>query len=158
MKKFAKTFFTAACMAALMSGSASAQDKARTDNVVAAGRALGEMEKGKGLGAAFADMRGCYEKELPYSHIFTLPLQQCVTKDMIISRIVAEFSKTLNDEARKSNELPDAESAINAMQERVIGVFSRMRVTPDDAKIFTELVRVQGMDAYGRARYPERYK
>lgn len=158
MRKSSYVCAALAAAALLSGGVAKAQDKAVADNVVAAARALAETEKSKGLGVAFSEMRGCYEKELPYSHIFTLPLQQCVTKDMIVSRVVAEFSKTMSDEQRKSNDLPDAQAAIAAMQERVVGVFQRMRVAPEEAKRFTELVRNRGMDAYGRARYPERFK
>ncbi|BAT59365.1 hypothetical protein GJW-30_1_01897 [Variibacter gotjawalensis] len=156
-RKILGTLVTAVALVAAVA-TASAQDKKVVDNVVSAARKLAETEKAKGLGSAFGEMRACYERELQFSHVFTPPLQVCVAQDMIVSRVVAEFSKTMTADARKANELPEAEVAISAMQERIVGTFQRIRLSPEEAKTFTEIVRVQGMDAYGRARYPERYK
>lgn len=135
-----------------------AQDNARIENVRAAARQLAETEKAKGLGGAFTAMRECYGREMPQSFLMTRPLEQCVAQDMIISRVLAEFSTGLSPEGRKANNAPDPQATMQAMIERTIDVFTRMRVTPEDAKVFTDIVRVHGMDAYGKVRYPDRVK
>jgi hypothetical protein len=43
------------------------------------------------------------------------------------------------------------------MQGRVAGTMARFKVPQDDALVFSGIVKSRGMEAYGRAQFPDQF-
>jgi hypothetical protein len=77
-----------------------------------------------------------------------------MAQDIIMAKMTAGVNLHLSLEGRKMAGAEDPDAVLKAMTQRVVGVFDRFKVSQEDARAFNRIVQEQGMQAYGRARYP----
>jgi len=129
----------------------------RVRNIEKAAEEIAAIQKKSGSNGAFAAINECYKRELARATALTPQLEACVAQDIVVSQVTAAFFSRLSPEGRRmaGGEEPDA--VLKAMQGRVIGTMARFKVPQDDALAFNGIVKTRGMEAYGRAQFPDQF-
>lgn len=146
-----KAIASAAFLLAILSTTIAAQTVApdRVRNIENAAAEIGTIQKKSGSEGAFAAINECYKRELAQAKALTPQLEACMTQDIIVSQVTAAFYSRLMAGGQKSD------AVLKAMTDRVVGTMARFKVPQDDARAFTGIVKTRGMEAYGRAQWPD---
>jgi hypothetical protein len=146
----------AAWLAAL--GSAAAQPVLdQAGNIEKAAAEIAAVQTKSGADGAFAAIGECYQRELARATSLTRELEACMAQDIIVSKVSAAFYASLDAELRKQAGGPEPEAVTRAMLQRVLGTFASFKVPEDDVRAFNQIVQTRGMEAYGRARFPQQF-
>ena len=130
----------------------------RVQNIEKAAAEIGAIQKKSGSDGAFAAISECYKRELAQATALTPQLEACMAQDIIVSQVTAAFYSRISAEGRRmagGGEEPDA--ILKAMRGRVVGTMARFKVPQEDALTFSGIVKTRGMEAYGRAQFPDQF-
>ncbi|WP_426423873.1 hypothetical protein [Bradyrhizobium genosp. A] len=129
----------------------------RVSNIEKAAAEIGTIQKKGGSDGAFAAIDACYKRELAHATALTPQLEACMAQDIVVSQVTAAFYSRISAEGRRraGGEEPDA--VLKAMTGRVAGTMARFKVPQDDARVFSGIVNARGMEAYGRAQFPDQF-
>jgi len=139
----------------VIAGAAAQPAPDRAGNIEKAAAEIAAVQAKSGADGAFAAIEACYQRELARATSLTRELEACMAQDIIVSRISAAFYASLNPEGRRQAGGPEPEAVTRAMLQRVLGTCARFQVPEDDVRAFNQIVQTRGMDAYGRARFPQ---
>lgn len=151
----AGTAFVLAILSTNVAAQTAVSDRVR--NIEKAAAEIGAIQKKTGSDGAFATVKECYKRELAHATALTAQLEACMAQDIIVSQVTAVFFSRVSAEGRRiaGAEAPDA--VLKAMQGRVAGTMARFKVPQDDALVFSGIVKSRGMEAYGRAQFPDQF-
>jgi hypothetical protein len=141
-------------------GDASAQATSadRLSNIQKAASEIGAIQKQNGADGAFVAITECYRRELAKAKSLTRELEACMAQDIIVTNVSASMFASVSEEARRMAKAPDPEALKKAMIDRVLGTFMRFKIPVEEARRFNQVVQTQGMEAYGRAMFPDHYR
>ena len=149
------TAFVLAILATNAAAETAVSDRVR--NIEKAAAEIGVIQKKGGSDGAFAAINECYKRELARARALTPQLEACMAQDVVVSQVTAAVYSRLPAEGRRmaGGEEPDA--ILRAMTGRVIGTMTRFKVPQDEALVFSGIVKTRGMEAYGRAQFPDQF-
>jgi hypothetical protein len=149
------TAFVMAILGTNVAAQTAVSDRVR--NIEKAAAEIGAIQKKSGSDGAFAAINECYKRELVRATALTPQLEACMTQDIIVSQVTAAVYSRISAEGRRmaGGEEPDA--VLKAMRGRVVGTMARFKVPQDDALVFNGIVKTRGMEAYGRAQFPDQF-
>ena len=129
----------------------------RVQNIEKAAAEIGAIQKKSGSDGAFAAISECYKRELAQATALTPQLEARMAQDIIVAQVTAAFYSRISAEGRRmaGGEEPDA--ILKAMRGRVVGTMARFKVPQEDALTFSGIVKTRGMEAYGRAPFPDQF-
>jgi hypothetical protein len=130
-------------------------DQAR--NIERAAEEIAAIQKKSGADGAFAAINECYKRELAHATTLTPQLEACMAQDIVVSQVTASFYSMINAEGRRRAGGEEPAAVLKAMSERVVGTMARFKVPENDARAFAAIVKTQGMEAYGRAQFPDQF-
>jgi hypothetical protein len=136
---------------------AAADNSVRIANINKASAEIAAIQKQKGADGAFAAIHSCYQRELTNAKSLTSGIEACMTQDIIVSRVSAQFYAKLNPEGRRRAGSPEPSTVLNEMAQRVIGVYRRFGISGEDGRAFNQLVEQNGMETYGRTMFPDQF-
>jgi hypothetical protein len=111
---------------------------------------LANRVRAKGADQVSAEIERCYRDQEKASTLVK-PLEKCVIQDVIHSWVTAGVYGRLSKENLAKVNLPSPDAVVQAMSKRVTDVFRRHKIPEDKAREFIQVVRQQGMSAYGQA-------
>jgi hypothetical protein len=151
----AGTAFALAVLGTNVAAQTAAPDRVR--NIENAAAEIGAIQKKSGSDGAFAAINACYKRELARATALTPQLEACMAQDIVVSQVTATLYSRISAEGRgmAGGEEPDA--LLKAMTGRVVGTMARFKVPQDDARVFSGIVKTRGMEAYGRAQFPDQF-
>jgi hypothetical protein len=129
----------------------------RQANIVRAAEDIARIQHDKGSDGAFAAIDQCYRRELAQAQSLTPGLETCMTQDIIVSRISAQFMESLSTNWRTVPGAMDPDELRSEMGKRVTGVFDKFHATKADLVAFNVVVSNLGMTAYGHAVFPDKF-
>ena len=141
--------FVLATFSTKVAGQTNISDRVR--NVERAAAEIGVIQKKSGANGAFAAIYECYKRELAHATALTPQLEACMAQDIVVSQVAASFYSKI----KAGSEEPGA--ILKAMTERVVGTMARFKVPESDARAFAAIAKKQGMEAYGRAQFPDQF-
>ena len=151
-------WWRAACLAAAMTGIASAQPGPdRVSSIERAAAEIAAIQAKSGSDGAFAAIDECYKREIIWAKSLTRELETCVVQDIIVSKVTAAFYARLSPEGRKMGGGEEPKVVLERMAQRVTSIFARFKIPQDEARAFNQVVETKGMEAYGRARFPGQF-
>jgi len=136
---------------------ARAQAPARIANIEKAAAEIAGIHHQKGNDGATAAIDACYKRELPNARALTPGLETCMAQDIIVAKISASFFARMPESARRTAGVSNPGDITKAMADRVYGILGRLKVPEKDAQEFSKIVQLNGMEAYGRARFPSEF-
>lgn len=134
------------------------QAEARIFNIEQAAILLADEGKARGRTGEAALINACYERELNPAKSLTPGLEACLAQDIISSKIAAQVFGGVSEEARRLANVPAPQLVLEAMAKRVYGVLGKFKVPPSDAREINVIIQKNGMEAYGRQRFPEQFE
>lgn len=134
-----------------------ADDPGRVANINKAAAEIGAVQKKSGANGAFAAIAECYRRELAIAKALTRGLEACMAQDIIVSKVTADFYRRMGEKALQQTNSPSPETITTAMVQRVTGTTKRFNIPEQDAREFVRLVQQHGMDAYGKAMFPNEF-
>jgi hypothetical protein len=144
-------------MAAVDCRLAPAEPSNRIANINKAASEIAGIQKRRGADGAFAEIHACYSRELAIAKSLTRGLESCMTQDIIVSKITADFYSRISAEVLKKSGGSDPRIVIGAMLQRVMGTMDKFKVSKQDAGEFMQLVQKHGLESYGGTRFPKEY-
>jgi hypothetical protein len=129
----------------------------RVRNVENAAAEIGAIQKKNGSDGAFAAINECYKRELAHATALTPRLEACMAQDIVVSRVTAAFYSSISAEGRRKAGGEEPEAVLKAMNGRVVGTMARFKIPQDEALAFSAIVKTRGMEAYGRAQFPDQF-
>jgi hypothetical protein len=129
----------------------------RVRNIEQAAAEIGAIQKKSGSDGAFAAINECYKRELSRATALTRQLEACMAQDIVVSQVTAAFYSKISPEGRKAAGAEEPDAVLKAMRGRVVGTMARFKVPQDDALAFSGIVKTRGMEAYGRAQFPDQF-
>lgn len=140
-------------------GFASAVEAAKPDwdriaNVKAAAQQIGEIQKTKGVDAAYKFISACY-KTHGLSSQYSRWFEGCIAQDYIQSRTLALVYERLPAAQLKTMGAPSATEVIEALRRRLGAAFAQYKIPPADGQAFLTIVEAQGIPIFMKAVFPE---
>jgi hypothetical protein len=129
----------------------------QVNNVQKAAAEIAAIQAKNGADGAFAAINECYKRELAHAAALTPGLEACLAQDMIVSKITAAVYTRRSAEGLRIAGGAEPDAVIKAMTQRVVGTFVRFKVSEDDVLAFGRIVQTQGMEAYGKQRFPNQF-
>ncbi len=126
----------------------------REENIVAAARAIAEIQKSRGAEGAAAIIETCYRQFVEPVQNYSRQAEGCLAQDILHARMTAAFYDTLSEDARRQNGLPAPGAVMEAMGKRVNDALQRFAVSPEEARALLEVVNSKGEPAFMKARFP----
>jgi hypothetical protein len=110
---------------------------------------LAARVRSKGADTASAEIARCYRDHIK-ANTLTQPLERCVIEDAVHSWMTASVYASVSKETLTKMKLPAPDEITAAMSKRVVAVLSRFKIPQQNARDFMQLVRQQGLPAYGK--------
>lgn len=151
----AGTAFVLAILGTNVAAQTAVSDRVR--NIENAAAEIGAIQKKNGSDGAFAAINECYKRELAHATALTPQLEACMAQDIVVSQATAAFYSRISAKGRRVAGAEEPEAVLEAMNGRVVGTMARFKVPQNAALVFSGIVKTRGMEAYGRAQFPDQF-
>lgn len=134
-------------------GAAATPDWDKVANVKSAARQIGEIQRSRGVEAAYKFISACY-KTHGLASKYSKAFEGCIAQDYLQSRALALVYERLPADRLKSMGAPTANEVIVSLQKRLGAAFAQYKITAGDGEAFLKLVDRHGMPAFMALVFP----